>query len=689
MKKWIIFFLIFAAIITWVLYKLQTSEFITQNDWTKLIANIEKNEKVDLNKFIQLYNDKQFEKIDITDNSKIEWYKLKWETENAWNSMILKESIKQKNYEVYSTLKPYDTSLNELGLSLTGSTPINIKTTEKSVLWKVFLEQILPLLFFVFLLIVLFKVFWPKWWGGGFPFWVQAGKLRTKMDVKTTFKDVAWMDESKEELKEIVDYLKNSEKYKKVGARVPKWVLLWWPPWSGKTLLARAVAWEAWVPFFSASGSEFMEMLVWMWAAKVRELFNKAKTTTPSIIFIDEIDSIGKKRWAWHTGWHQEQEQTLNQILTEMDWFDKDTNIIVIAATNRPDILDPALMRPWRFDRKVYIGKPTLEERVEILKLHTKDKKLDKDIDLQTIAKRTSWFVGADLENIANEAAIKVAKDERKVLTNDDFEYALEKIVMWPEKKIKTLKEKERKIVTYHELWHAVTAYFLPNSDPVEKISIVSRWMALWVTWMMPEEDKYLYSKAKFLDELVTLLWGRAAEEIFFGKEEITTWASNDLEKATRITSDMIMKYWMDEDLGTVLYYDKDKAEWTPFKPFSEQTSQIIDDKMKSILKVAYEKAKQIIKENIDTIEKLASILLEKEYLSKEEFESIMKDPTIVEKMLEENKAKNEAKETIKKETATLEEKEEQVNTAEDKDEKDNSKKVLWNMLDKFLKKNK
>ena len=314
------------------------------------------------------------------------------------------------------------------------------------------------------------------------------------------------MDEAKDELIEIVDFLKNGKKYQDVGAKIPKGVLLYGPPGSGKTLLARAVAGEANVPFFSASGSEFMEMLVGMGAAKVRDLFKKAKSASPSIIFIDEIDTIGKKRGAGYTGGHQEQEQTLNQILTEMDGFDKETNVIVIAATNRPDTLDSALMRSGRFDRKIMVGRPTLEERTMILKLHASDKKLDKGVDLDVLARRTSGFVGADLANIINEAALRVAKENRKALTMDDFEYALEKVVMGPEKKIKSIREKEKQIVTYHELGHAVTAYFLPNADPVEKISIVSRGMALGVTWMMPEEDRYLYSKAKFIDEMVSLL---------------------------------------------------------------------------------------------------------------------------------------------------------------------------------------
>lgn len=696
MKKWIIFFLIFAVIITSLLYTYQHTQYKTLSNGTKWIEKIEKENEIDLNTFVKLYKENTFEKIEIIDNNKLKWYKNNWDS--SVNSMISWQ-VKQINYELYKTNKPADTSLNELWLSLTWSTPIDIKLTENSMIWKIFLEQILPLLFFVLVLVILLRLFGPKgWW---FPFGVQAWKLKTKADVKTNFWDVAWMEESKDELKEIVDYLKNPTKYKKVWARIPKWVLLYWPPWSWKTLLARAVAGEADVPFFAASGSEFMEMLVWMWAAKVRELFNKAKTSAPSIIFIDEIDTIGKKRWVWYTGWHQEQEQTLNQILTEMDWFDIDTKVIVIAATNRPDILDSALLRPGRFDRKIYIWRPTRQERLEILKIHCKDKTLDKDVELETMAKRTSWFVWADLANIANEAALKVAKENRKEVTMDDFEYALEKIIMWPEKKIKSIKEKERNIIAYHELGHAVTAFNLSNVDPVEKISIVSRWMALWITWMMPDEDRYLYSKAKFLDELVTLLWWRACEEIFFWKNEITTWASNDFEKSTKIASDMILKYWMDEDLGTIRYYDKDEPDYVPFKPFSEQTAQIIDNKIKELISTAYQRAIKILQENKETISKLSEILLEKEYLTKQEFLSIMQEPNKIDKILSEIRSKESQKkhaEKIRKDLETQQNEPNNTNTENNTQQKDttnednnsqnsnNQDNNLWNMLDEYLK---
>ena len=594
-----------------------------------------KSEDINLNTFLSWYNSWLFEKVELKDGKKLQWYEL-LQIEAEPNILGI---TPDKSYKVWETNKPIDTSLTEMWLILTGAIPIDIKSDETSLMTRILLEQLLPILFFLWIILLFFRFMW-KWWGAWWlPFGTKTWVLRTQTDVKTKFTDVAWMDEVKDELIEIVDFLKDSKKYQKLWAKIPKWVLLYWPPWSWKTLLARAVAWEAGVPFFSASGSEFMEMLVGMWAAKVRDLFKKAKTAAPAIIFIDEIDSIWKKRWWGMTWGHQEQEQTLNQILTEMDWFDKDTNIIVIAATNRPDTLDSALMRSWRFDRKVMVWRPTLEERKLILEYHAKDKKMDKNIDMQALARRTSTMVGADLANILNEAALKAAKDNRKKVIESDLEYALEKIVMWPEKKIKSLKEKERNIVTYHELWHAVTAYYLEHADPVEKISIVSRWQALWVTWMMPEEDSYLSSKARFMDEMVTLLWWRAAEEIFFGKDHITTWASNDFERVSKISRWMMTKYGMDEELWTLVYADDN--EYSAYKPFSEKTAELIDKKVKDLVAQSYARAIKLIKENKKLMESMAELLLEREYISRDEFELMMKNPKkIKEKIAEIRKKK-------------------------------------------------
>ncbi len=626
MKKWLRRFWIAALVITVILYAMKWTSVVKDATGTPYIEKTVKTNDISLWDFITNTNTGRYEKIKVINDSLLQWYRLVSGDEQV-TSMALQQKVKLVSYEVDKTEKPYTSTLSELWIPLTWATKIVVATEEQWVLSRILIDQILPTLFFFAAIIFFFKMFWPKGWTGWMPFNIQIWKRSTKDVAKTKFSDVAWMDEAKEELVEIVDFLKNPEKYKKAWARVPKWVLLYWPPGSGKTLLARAVAGEAEVPFFSASGSEFMEMLVGMWAAKVRELFNKAKAWAPSIIFIDEIDAIGKKRWWGMTGGHQEQEQTLNQILTEMDGFDQNTKIIVIAATNRPDTLDPALMRSGRFDRKVLIGRPTLEERVLITKYHLQNKQADETVNIDAFARRTSWFVGADIENVINEAALKAAKDGKTTISNTDIEYGLEKLVMGPEKKIKSLREKEKHIVTYHELGHAVTAFNLPEADPVEKISIVSRGMALWVTWMMPIEDSYLSSKSKFNDEMVSLLGGRAAEEIFFWKDHITTGASNDFERVTKIASDMIMKYGMDDELWQIVYMDKDNWERQSFKPFSEQTAQIIDSKIKWLVQIAYQKAVALLTANKDLMEKLSSILFEKEYLSKEEFELIMKAP--------------------------------------------------------------
>lgn len=616
--------MIVAVVITIILYALRNTNIKTDNQWLPYIEKINMTKELTLNEFIAQFNSWVYTKIAVINDEYLEWYKSSSGSSSTIPNISMQQRVQIKYYDIDKSQKPFTTSLAELGIPVTGDVAIEVKNEEQGLFSRVLIDQILPTLLFFAAIILFFKMFGPKGWTGWLPFNIKIGSLKNKSEVKTKFSDVAWMDESKEELIEIVDFLKNPEKYKKAWARVPKWVLLYWPPGGGKTLLARAVAGEANVPFFSASGSEFMEMLVGMGAAKVRELFTKAKAASPAIIFIDEIDAIGKKRWGGNTGGHQEQEQTLNQILTEMDGFDKDTKIIVIAATNRPDTLDPALMRSGRFDRKVLVGRPTLEERILIAKYHLWNKKYDETVNVDAFARRTSGFVWADIENIINEAALKAAKEWREKITNNDLEYGLEKLVMWPEKKIKSIKEKEKHIITYHELWHAVTAYFLPEADPVEKISIVSRGMALWVTWMMPTEDRYLYSKAKFNDEMISLLGWRAAEEIFFGKDNITTWASNDFEKVATIANDMVMKYGMDEEIGHVMYKNNDDNSF--YKPYSEKTAELIDSKVKYLIETAYQKAKVILMEHKELIEKMAILLLEKEYISREEFETIMKD---------------------------------------------------------------
>jgi cell division protease FtsH len=596
----------------------------TMNVQWDIIQVVRETKQISLNDFLKQYNSWTFVKITLEDEILLKGY----QNLGTWDSvsfMTIKKTLTEQYVNVYETKKPLGTSLKDLWISLTWPVIVDVKFNEKT--WRSsLLQDVWPLLIFFVILVLIFKFAMPKGGAWGFPFSVKAGKLNTAKNMKTKFSDVAGMDEVKMELSEIVDYLKNPLKYQKVGARHPKWVLLYGQPGSGKTLLARAVAWESNVPFFSVSGSEFMEMLVGMWAAKVRELFGKAKAVGRAIIFIDEIDAIGKKRGVWSTWGHQEQEQTLNQILTEMDGFDNTTNVIVIAATNRPDILDPALMRAGRFDRKVYVSEPTYDERLLIFDYYLKGKKLAPSINIPSLAKRTSGLVGADIENIVNEAALKEAKENRTILDQNDFEYALEKVIMWPEKKVKSMREEEKKIIAFHELGHAVTSHILPHADPVEKISIVRRWHALWVTWIMPNEDLYLASKVKFLDEVISLLWWRAAEEVFFGSDNITTWASNDFEKATDIITNMIVKYGMDKDLGTVAYVENNKNEYSMFRWYSEKTAQIIDEKIKKYMAHCYEQSKQLIIKNKLLIEKLSIVLLDKEYLSKDEFESMIKD---------------------------------------------------------------
>ena len=626
MKKGILYFL---AIMIWLFLIMKFGWGFISNTYIKdgkiYVDEIIKEKKINLSDFIKKYKEWKFQKIKIINDKDLKWYVFLW-TWNAKSYMSIKDKIYPLNYEIYNTIKPYRTSLKDLWISLTWNTQIITSYKEEWLLSKL-LINILPILLIFFLLMFLMKWALPKWGG---PLWMiwWVGKQAKPEEVKTRFKDVAWMDEVKEEVKEIVDFLKEPKKYLKVGASIPKGVMLYWPPWNWKTLLARAIAGEAGVPFFYSSGSEFMEMLVWMWAAKVRELFKKAKDVKwPAIVFIDEIDAIWKKRWQWSTWGHQEQEQTLNQILTEMDGFEKDTQIIVIAATNRIDILDPALLRPGRFDRKVYVPRPTLEERKEILKVYLKDKKLEEGLELdkliESLAIRTVGFVWADISNLVNEAALKAWKENRDFIKWDDFEYALEKVVAWPEKKIKSIAEQERKIIAYHELGHAITAHLLPYADPLEKISIVSRGMALGLTWIMPTKDQLLISKAKFLDEIVSLMWGRAAEEIFFWPENVTTGASNDMSRVYKIVYDMVTKYGMSE-LWPIMYFDEQEGSWQMYKPYSEKLSEKIDEQVEKYISQAYERAKQIIIEHKDIMHKLADRLLEKEYMSKEEFAEIV-----------------------------------------------------------------
>ncbi len=615
---WIIAFTVWLNII---------NKFLISGDDVEIIKNTK---EVSMNEFLSGYQSLSFSKIKLKDARTLEWYTpVSGQLWDSLSLMSLQKNVKIEYYDVVTTKKPSDISLVDMGISLTGTTIVDVVYEEKSFLTSLFMDNIIPSLILIVIFIVAIRFMSGKGMGGMMPFWsmMNIGKLagQDKNAVKTKFSDVIGMEEVKQELTEVVDFLKNPAKYHKIWAKIPHWVLLYGQPGVGKTLLARAVAGEAEVAFFSVSGSEFMEMLVGMGASKVRTLFEKARAAGKAIIFIDEIDAIGKKRWWGMSWWHQEQEQTLNQILTEMDGFTTDTNVIVLASTNRPDTLDPALLRSGRFDRKVLVNIPSKEERKLMFEYYLNKKKLDKKINIDSIVNRSSGMAGADIENIVNEAALKVARDNGKKITDADLNYAIEKVVMWPERRTKVVTEEMRKLVAYHELGHAVTSYHLKYADKLERITIVPRGQSLGATRYSPEEDLNLVSKAQFLDRLVSLLWGRAAEELFVGEDNITTGASNDFERATKIAADMILKYGMDKEMGNITYLDKsDDQMASHFRRYSDKTTEMADTKIKALISDAYSRAKTILSDNKEKIEKITEVLLEKEYLSKEEFDEMM-----------------------------------------------------------------
>ncbi len=443
---------------------------------------------------------------------------------------------------------------------------------------------------------------------------------------KVTFNDVAGVDEEKEELEEIVEFLKTPKKFTDMGARIPKGVLLVGQPGTGKTLLAKAVAGEAGVPFFSISGSEFVEMFVGVGASRVRDLFDQAKKNAPSIIFIDEIDAVGRQRGAGLGGGHDEREQTLNQLLVEMDGFGTNEGVIVLAATNRPDVLDKALLRPGRFDRQIVVSAPDVKSREQILEVHARKKKLAEDVDLKTVARNTSGFAGADLENILNEAALLAARRNLDCIGMKEIEDAMVKVTMGPEKKTRVRSEKENKLVAYHEAGHAVVSRYLPTQDKVHQISIVPRGMAGGYTMYRPAEDKSFRSKTEMEENIVSLLGGRVAEKLIL--DDISTGASNDIERATAISRAMVTKYGMSEKLGTITFgADQEEVflgrDLAHAKEYSEETASIIDEEVKKIVDAGYEKAINILSEHVDKLHAVAKVLLEKEKIDGEEFDRI------------------------------------------------------------------
>jgi cell division protease FtsH len=492
--------------------------------------------------------------------------------------------------------------------------------------WISVLTYVLP--FVIFLLFWLFII--NQMQGGGSKV-MSFGKSRAKrMSVdspKITFRDVAGADEAVEELHEIKEFLENPKKFQALGARIPKGVLLYGPPGTGKTLLARAVAGEAGVPFFSISGSDFVEMFVGVGASRVRDLFEQAKQNSPCIIFMDEIDAVGRHRGAGLGGGHDEREQTLNQLLVEMDGFEMKDNIILIAATNRPDILDPALLRPGRFDRQIVVDRPDRKGRAKILEVHTRGKPLAKEIDVDALAGQTPGFTGADLSNLVNEAALLSARNGKREITQVELEEGIMRVIAGPEKKTRVMGEKERLITAYHEMGHAIVGHYLEHSDPVHKISIISRGQALGYTISMPQEDKFLTTRAELTDNMAMTLGGRAAEEIVFG--EITTGASNDLEKVTATAKQMVMRFGMSDRLGPRVFgHDHGQPflgrEFSAEPDYSDEIAREIDDEIRRIVEAAHQRAKDILTEHRQRLETISEILLKRETIEKEEFLALL-----------------------------------------------------------------
>jgi cell division protease FtsH len=487
---------------------------------------------------------------------------------------------------------------------------------------------------FPFIVLAIIMVFIYRQAQGNNSAAMSFGKSRARMfsgDQPTvTFEDVAGADESKEELQEVVEFLREPQKFIALGARIPKGVLLVGPPGTGKTLLAKAVSGEAGVPFFSISGSEFVEMFVGVGASRVRDLFEQAKRHSPCIIFVDEIDAVGRQRGAGLGGSHDEREQTLNQLLVEMDGFDTDTNIIIMAATNRPDILDPALLRPGRFDRRVVLDRPDMRGREAILKVHSKGKPLDPNVNLGTIAKSTPGFVGADIENMVNEAAILAARRNKQIITQKEFEEAIDRVIAGPERKSRLISPEEKKIVAYHEAGHAVVMNALPDHDPVQKVTIIPRGLYGGYTQSLPADDRTLMARKKLISEMVSALGGRAAEEIVF--DDITSGASSDIERVTQMARNMVTRLGMSEALGPMVYGQKEELiflgrEISEQRDYSEAVAQQIDQEVRKLVNEAHIKAKEILTQYRDRLDAVAGKLLEVETITREEFESIFPPP--------------------------------------------------------------
>ena len=533
--------------------------------------------------------------------------------------------VKQTSGDSFSTGYPPNTEQTLVDELEQNEVKTTVKGTGGSSLLSL-LTYILP-----FVLFFGFWIFLMNQMQGGGSRVMNFGKSKAKrMSVdapKITFRDVAGVDEAVQELHEIKEFLENPKKFQSLGARIPKGVLLYGPPGTGKTLLARAVAGEAGVPFFSISGSDFVEMFVGVGASRVRDLFEQAKQNSPCIIFMDEIDAVGRHRGAGMGGGHDEREQTLNQLLVEMDGFEMKDNIILIAATNRPDILDPALLRPGRFDRQVVVDRPDRKGRRKILEVHTRGKPLGKQIDLDALAGQTPGFTGADLANLINEAALLTARQGQREISMQELEEGIMRVIAGPEKKTRVMSEKERLITAYHELGHAIVGHLLPNCDPVHKVSIISRGQALGYTISLPTEDKFLTSRAELTDTMAMTLGGRAAEEIVFG--EITTGASNDLEKVTETAKQMVMRFGMSERLGPRVFgHDRGQPflgrEFSSEPDYSDEIAREIDDEIRRIVEAAHQTAKDLLNERRTELDKISRILLERETIDAEQFVALL-----------------------------------------------------------------
>ena len=518
--------------------------------------------------------------------------------------------------------------------------------------WMGILSSILPILIIVGLWFMLMN---QSGAGGGKV--MNFGKSRARRydeeKLKITFKDVAGADEAKQELAEVVEFLKSPQKYNELGAKIPKGVLLYGPPGTGKTLLAKAVAGEAGVPFFSISGSDFVEMFVGVGASRVRDLFDQAKKSAPCIIFIDEIDAVGRQRGAGLGGGHDEREQTLNQLLVEMDGFSANEGIIMIAATNRPDILDPALLRPGRFDRQIVVDRPDIKGRQEILKVHVKGKPMGEDVELEVIAQRTPGFTGADLSNLVNEAALLTARRDKKVINMPEMEEAAERVIMGPERKSRVISDKEKRLTAYHEGGHTVVGMLLEHTDPVHKVTIIPRGRAGGYTLSLPKEDKYYATRSEMLDELKVLLGGRVAEAIVL--KEISSGASNDLQRATALARQMICEYGMSENIGPVTFgHRQDQVflgrDIARDKDYSEEVAAEIDKEVRSFMENAYAATEKLLQDNLDTLHVIAQALIERETLEEDEIYQLVKYGHILTE--EEKQAMKEQSETAASETA-------------------------------------